>query len=155
MSESIEFGVSSIDPKHKREILQFHCAFFLPEESFIHFIQSCTCFLFNADFYLPPTKLRKDNVFSRVCLSFCSQEEESLYWALALTVPDMFNLVHYKACTVDKRAVGIRLKCLMYIYHMVFVWSKYINCKMLAFFWIASHRMNDINSNIQDIYPCC
>ena len=29
------------------------------------------------------------------------------------TVLDMFKLVHYAACTIDKRAIGIRLKCLL------------------------------------------
>ena len=41
-----------------------------------------------------------------------------IHYALDLTVknpplPDMFKLVHYEACAVDKRAVGILLECFL------------------------------------------
>ena len=95
--------------------------------------------------YRPPTKLRQGNVVSRVCSTFCPQgwvtcdhysslyrtppqswppqHETSLYrdtpLALALppamALPDMLKLVHYEACTVDKRAVRILLECFLVI----------------------------------------
>ena len=82
--------------------------------------------------YRLPTKLREGNVFSHVCLSFCSQVAGSPHpsspvqgFSLApprhlqlrphytrIPIPP-FKFVPYKAQTVGKRAVNTLLKCLL------------------------------------------
>ena len=63
--------------------------------------------------YRPPTKLREGNVFSRVCLSVCLSVQEVPVQGPNLSHLGIFELVHYEAQTFGKRAVGIRLKCLL------------------------------------------
>ena len=84
-------------------------------------------------YYLPQTNLWEVNVYSRVCLSFCSpgvggesryrtfppprdrlkHVQLRLHYTGTPIFLDRFKLVHWEEQTVCKRAVGIPLKCLL------------------------------------------
>ena len=70
------------------------------------------------------------NVFRRVCLSLYRGEAVLVQGPSPTPhvqgtgsdlVPGMFKHVNYVVCTVGKRAVGIRLKCLLVLFTNIFL----------------------------------
>ena len=71
-------------------------------------------------YYRPPTKLRKGNVFSRVCLAFCLSTGRGVtMWPLPLPMMHWTSLYRAplspEAHTVGKEAVRNLLKCFLVI----------------------------------------
>ena len=86
------------------------------------------------DFYHPTTKLQKGTVFSCVCQSVHEVHRQGSSLPL-----DMFKLVHYVAWTsVSKRAVGIRLKCLLVVKRVIRI-ANWLQC-LWIFFRIGSSK---------------